>query len=137
MEVLFLKQITPVVESKRLIPDHQFGFRKKHGTEQVHLVVDIINTAFDEKKYCISVFLDIAQAFDKVWHDGLLYKAKKKLPASFFHFLNSYIRKLHFFVKQGESITDLHSINAGVPQGSILGHCFFTPENLLYLSQMK
>ena len=102
MELRFLKEITPFVERKRLIPDHQFGFRKKHGTvEQVHRVVDIINTAFDEKKYCTSVFLDIAQAFDKVWHNGLLYKAKKILPASFFHFLYSYIRKRHFFLKQG------------------------------------
>jgi hypothetical protein len=27
-----------------------------------------------------SVFLDIQQAFDKVWHEGLLYKLKSKLP---------------------------------------------------------
>ena len=77
MELLFLKEFTLVVESKRVIPGHQFGFRKKHGTvEHVHLVVDIISTAFDEKKYCTSVFLDIAQTFDKVWLDELLYKAK-------------------------------------------------------------
>ena len=70
----YSEEITPVVESKRLIPDLQFGFRKKHGTvEQVHRVVNIINTAFDEKKYCTSVFLDIDQDFDKVGHDGLLY----------------------------------------------------------------
>ena len=65
------------------------------------------NTAFDEKKFCTSVFLDIAQAFDKVWHDNLFYKVKKWLPATFFHFLNSYIRKRHFFDKQAESRSDL------------------------------
>ena len=43
-------------------PDHQFGFRKKHATiEQVHRVVDIINTALEDKKYCTAVFLDISQ----------------------------------------------------------------------------
>ena len=30
MVLLSLKEITPVVENKRLIPDHQFGFRKKN-----------------------------------------------------------------------------------------------------------
>ena len=43
------------------------------------------------------------------------------MAASFFHFLNSYIRKRHFFVKQRESMTDLHSINAKVPHCSKLG----------------
>ena len=36
MELLFLKEITPVVESKRLIHDDQFGFRKKHGKKVLH-----------------------------------------------------------------------------------------------------
>jgi hypothetical protein len=33
-------------------------------------------------KVCTSVFLDIQQAFDKVWHKGLLYKLKKSLSIS-------------------------------------------------------
>ena len=83
MELLFRKKISSVIETERLIADHQFGFRKQYGSvAQVHRVVGIVNTAFDEKKCCTSVFLDIAQAFDKVWHDGLLYKAKNLLPFS-------------------------------------------------------
>ena len=75
MKLLLLKELTPIVEAQRLITDHQFGFRKKHDTmEQVYRVVDVINTAFEEKKYCTAVFLDISQAFDRVWQDGLLYK---------------------------------------------------------------
>ena len=42
MELLLIQ------ETQSLIPEHQFGFRKKHGTiEQVHRVVDVINTAFE------------------------------------------------------------------------------------------
>ena len=56
MELLLLKELT-IVETERLIHDHQFGLRKKHVTiEQVYRVVDVINTA---KKYCTAVFLDI------------------------------------------------------------------------------
>ena len=36
--------------------------------------------AFEKKKYCDVVFLDISQAFDKVLHEGLLYKIKSSLP---------------------------------------------------------
>jgi hypothetical protein len=30
-----------------------------------------------KKKICSALFLDIAQAFDKVWHVGLMNKLKK------------------------------------------------------------
>ena len=51
MELLLIQELTPIVETESLIPDHQFGFRKKHGTiEQVHRVVDVINKAFEDKK---------------------------------------------------------------------------------------
>jgi len=30
------------------------------------------------KQFCTAAFLDVSQAFDKVWHPGLLYKIKKK-----------------------------------------------------------
>ena len=57
MELLLLKDLTPIVEVKRLITDHQFGLRKKHGTiEQVLRVVDVINAALEENKYCTAVF---------------------------------------------------------------------------------
>jgi hypothetical protein len=36
--------------------------------------------AIEDKKVCPAVFLDIQQAFDKVWHTGLLIKLKQKLP---------------------------------------------------------
>ena len=36
LELLFLNRLTPLIEERSLTPDHQFGFRKGHGTiEQV------------------------------------------------------------------------------------------------------
>ena len=122
LETLFLSRLTPFINNHEIIPDHQFGFRKGHGTvEQVHRVVNCINKALDEKKYCTAVFLDISQAFDKVWHDGLLFKIKKSLPINYYLFIKSYLSNRRFFVKQGCEITNLHEICAGVPQGSIMG----------------
>lgn len=53
-----------------VIPDHRFGF----------CLVEIINNFFGNKQYCSATFLVIAQAFDKVWHQDLLFKLKSKLP---------------------------------------------------------
>ena len=57
MELLLLEELTPIVEAQRLIPDHQFGFRQKHGTfGQVYRVVDVINTAFEKKSTTLLLF---------------------------------------------------------------------------------
>ncbi|CAG5030612.1 unnamed protein product [Parnassius apollo] len=105
-----------------ILPGHQFGFRQRHGTiEQVHRLTDTIGYTLENKKYCSAVFLDISQAFDRVWHDGLLFKIKKQLPHSFYFLLKSYLNKRCYEVKLNNTTSDLFEIRSGVPQGSILG----------------
>ena len=73
LEKLLLRRLTPILTSQQLIPDHQFGFRPRHGTiEQAHRLVHKIQEDFRHKRYCTATFIDISQAFDKVWHPGLL-----------------------------------------------------------------
>jgi hypothetical protein len=43
------------------------------------------------KKVCTSVFLDIQQTFDKVWHKGLLYKLNKNLSDRLYLIMKSYL----------------------------------------------
>jgi retron-type reverse transcriptase len=82
--------------------------------------------SLDSKQYCSSAFLDISQAFDKVWHAGLLYKLRQALSLNYFLLLKSYLHNRHFLVKVGNDYSELKSIHAGVPQGSVL-------DPLLYL----
>ena len=63
----------------------------------------------------------MAQAFDKVWHKGLLFKLQRDLPKQFYLILKSYIENRHFRVKYEEEYSELKQILAGVPQGSVLG----------------
>jgi len=70
--------------------------------------------------------LDVSQAFDKVWHDGLLYKLKLLVPHTYFNVIKSYLTGRYFRVKFKEVHTDLHKIEAGVPQGSVLGPILYT-----------
>lgn len=126
-EKIFLKRLQPVLEKGNIIPEHQFGFRHEHGTpEQCHRVVNVISDSLEKKQYCSAVFLDVQQAFDRVWHQGLLYKIKKMLPAPYFLFFQSYLSNRSFYVKIKDERSNILSINAGIPQGSVLGPILYT-----------
>lgn len=115
------------IREKSVIPDHQFGFRKEHSTvEQVHRVCRTIRQSLEKKEYCSSAFLDIQQAFDRVWHKGLLYKIKLLLPHTFYELLKSYISDRIFQVRENNCTSAFYTISAGVPQGSVLGPVLYT-----------
>lgn len=65
------------------LPEHQFGFQARHSTtDQLDRVATTILTALEEKKFCAAAFLDVAQAFDRVWHPGLDFKLRQLLPGN-------------------------------------------------------
>jgi len=73
LERLLLRRLDETIRIDGLLPTHQFGFRNNHCTiQQCHRVVNKIKENIEGKKMCTSVFLDLQQAFDKVWHRGLL-----------------------------------------------------------------
>jgi hypothetical protein len=53
----------------------------------------------ESNKYCTAAFLDLSQAFDKVWHKGLLYKIKTIFPDSIYKILKSYLENRYFLIK--------------------------------------
>lgn len=126
-EKLLLNRLLPLLEAKNVIPLHQFGFRQHHSTtEQVHRVCDEIRHALENKQYCAAAFLDVQQAFDRVWHKGLLCKIKTSLPHSYHLLCASYLSGRLFQVKENGSTSKFYDINAGVPQGSVLGPVLYT-----------
>ena len=62
------------IENK-LIPSSQSGF--KPGDSSINQLLSItpeIYSSFDGDLEFRSVFLDISRAFDKLWHDGIIFK---------------------------------------------------------------
>jgi hypothetical protein len=110
---LIRKRLKPIIAKKHLVPTHQFGFSKNHSTiDQVHRITDIIEKTLDHKGACSAVFLDIAQAFDRVWHRGLLHKLRSILPDNFYLLLKSHLTNRHFRVRHEDSYSELKLIKA-------------------------
>ena len=70
------------------------------------------------------VFLDVSKAFDKVWHNGLIFKLKRfgitGILLSWF-FLENRIQRV---VLNGKA-SQWERLHADVPQGSVLGPFLF------------
>ena len=99
LEKLLLHRLLSHNHSKDWIPSQQFGFRKVHSTiQQCHRLTTTINETLENHQYCSAVFLDVSQAFEKVWHHGLLLKIQQNLPPNYFNILQSYLQSRQLVV---------------------------------------
>lgn len=126
-EKILIKRLLPILNSQGIIPFHQFGFRPLHSTvQQCFRLVDTISSSLERGQYCGGVFLDVAQAFDRVWHPGLLFKLKEVLPSTYYLILKSYLEDRFFRVREAGELSSYHPIEASVPQGSVLAPLLYS-----------
>ena len=118
--------------SNNLITKNQSGFRPNDSvTNQLISLVNSIQSSLDNKLEIRSVYLDISKAFDKVWHEGLLFKLKQNgIEGNLLVLLKNYLnnRKQRVVINGAE--LEWGEIEACVPQGSVLGPLLF----LIYIN---
>ena len=121
---LIFNNLYSYLNDNNLITKSQSGFRPGDSTtNQLLFIVDEIHQAFQDTKSLEvrAVFLDISKAFDKVWHDGLIFNLKQNgISDSHLKFVESYLNNRKQRVVLNGSFSDYSVIQSGVPQGSVL-----------------
>jgi retron-type reverse transcriptase len=117
-----------------LITKFQLGFRPSDfAVNQLISISNDFGKAIDDGKEIRIIFCDISKAFDRVWHKGLLYKLKSiGIDDTVLKWFESYLSNSRQQVVINGETSDTKSINAGVPQGSILEPMFF----LIYINDI-
>ena len=119
LEKIIFKNLYSYLHTNNLITKNQSGFRPGDSTtNQLLYLLDEIHQSFDSTKSLEvrTVFLDISKAFDKVWHDGLIFKLEQNgISGNLLKLLQNYLRNRKQRVVQNGSHSDYSSIESGVP----------------------
>ena len=123
-ERIVLKQCQEYVQPK----DNQFGGQK--GCSTYHFVAEaleqISENLEDSRAASMLTSIDYSKAFNRIEHLPLLQAfAQKGTPTYLLKILVSFLSVRWITVKLGNSRSDLRLVNAGAPQGSVLGTYVF------------
>ena len=124
LEKIVFKHIYNHLTENSLLSDKQSGYRPHHSTQlQLTYMTDSLYKALDRRRDFTAVYLDVTKYFDRIWHAGLLFKCEHDyfITDSLLDWLKSYLTDRRQKVRVGDTLSTSVTINAGCPQGSILG----------------
>ena len=126
-ERILKKRLEYIIEKDNLLSPSQTGFRIEQGTIDCLLRMDnTIRTSMSQNKTTIMIYIDLKNAFDSIWCEGLVSKLidlgiKGNMLAILYDFLKNRPNKVTY----NGSLSETFISQAGTPQGSVLSPSLF------------
>ena len=135
LERIVQNQVLNHLNNYSLLDPLQSAYKKHHSTNTALIkVTNDIKMALDRGQLSLLILLDQSKAFQSIDHDIFLSKLTHffGFSTSAITWTKSYLVDRHQRVKDVSNTSSWLSVNAGVPQGSILGGLFFS----LYINDL-
>jgi len=133
-ERLLKTRLYSFLEDNDILVKQQSGFRHNKGaSDNLTFFTQKLSENINRGKKAIGIFFDISKAFDKVWHNGLLFKLKNLNPPNYLlNFIRDFLSERSFSVQIEGNQGRECGISCSVPQGSVLGPLLF----LIYINDI-
>lgn len=116
------KRIQQQTDEYDILLEEQFGLRYQHSSkQQVLRLVEYATDRPSRKLTTCVIFLGVAKAFDRVWHEALINKTDRVgCPKNIVLLPTSNLKAREFWVRIGNELSICRRPAAGLPQGAMV-----------------
>ena len=134
LEKVINRRLLSFLEDNNVLSQIQTGYTKHRSTEdQLALIAQDIENAFQEKKKVVAVLFDLTKAFDTVWREGLLPKVlQNRVSGRIYKWIRSFLQDGSARVKLDGYMSESVRMRERVPQGGVISPTLF----LLYINNI-
>jgi len=127
MDKIVTRRLSFVAESRNWFSIFQGTFRRRRdANDQLLFFSQRIYDAFASGQSCVTAFIDISKAYDRVWRDGLIFRLiQLGVRGRLLSWIRAFVTDRTARVQYAEVGSPLRAYNYGIPQGSCISPTLF------------
>ncbi|CAM4908328.1 unnamed protein product [Rotaria socialis] len=135
-EKIIAERIEKWCKEQGVYVDEQSGFTESRRlqTRIVAMMEDLKLTIAASNRPALTIFVDFATAFDRMWYPALMKSLEKlDMPLELRKWVFNWLQNRKMYISHGDAKSRIFNISVGAPQGSVLAallfrlHVFFLP----------